>query len=138
MAKKGDKKASAARKPADPNKLRMISVHKVLGKANGTKATFRAYGIAKKSVSKDTPFGTAHGLKGNFEVRQDGKVRSAKLIFLGNALQTAVGKVMEANPKEPIMFGVDVERDGDTVKVDFFSDPAVADALTGLREEAAQ
>lgn len=137
MSKKATKTKSPA-KTKDANALRRVTVHALLGKVDGNKGdgSFIVYGVAKKAVAKDTPFGTAHGIKGVFEVLHNGTTKSAKQAFLGSMAQDAiVAKLAESSA---VQFGAEVSRKGEAVEVTFWTEPGAADPLTSLREAASE
>ncbi len=134
MAKKD--KAKRTKKEADPNSITRVSLRDVL-KSEGA---MKVYGVAKKLVNKETLVGVAQGLKGTFEVvNGDGKVTKTKAAFLGDTVQETIVKLLTANPKEPIMFGVELVKAGDNaVDSTFFHEPSITDPLASLREAATE
>lgn len=135
MAK--SKKAKAPKAVKAENALRRITLHAMFGKVEkDEKHSGVVYGIAKKTVAKDTPFGIAHGIKGSFEViGDDGKVMTAKQAYLGSEIQDAIAtKLNGAN--EAVKFGVSIERMDGKVAHAFFVEPGSVDVLESLREAA--
>lgn len=131
MAKK--QKGTKARK-ADPLALRRITLKNVRESEGVTKV----YGVARKLLDKDTPFGVAHGIKGTFEVQNgDGKIRTTKQAFLGDEVQGPLVDALAANEGQPIMFGVSMEKNANAeISVEFFHEPSLTDPLRSLRETA--
>jgi hypothetical protein len=135
MAKKSNPKPRAERKPAAPGSVRRITHTSIMDGVEG-KASYKVYGIAKKAVIQNTPFGRIPGLKGAFEaIAPSGATLVSKRCFLSPEQHGEVAKLLK-NKGDEVAFGVTVNVDGETVNAEFFAAPAPTDPMANLREYA--
>lgn len=136
MAKKKTSRKRAST-PTAENKVRRITHRVIMENVEGD-AVYRVYGLAKKAIVQDTPYGSIPALKGSFEaVKPDDSTVVSSRCFLPPELHAAVAaKMQEAPDAKSIAFLAEVTASGDAVKAAFLFEPSPSDPMAFLRERA--